>query len=678
MTAGPWRPINLEVYSSRISDLWARTTIDDSLKSAEVTVNVDVEGPGTSVKVEVSCGGETVASETVNVSSTTQLTFKIANPEIWWPRGYGKQPRYTIKATLLGADQSELDTESKLVGLRKAEVVQEQFSDGTPGSSFFFRINNQPIFCGGSNWIPADNFFCRISDQKYHDWVSLVAKGNQNMLRVWAGGIYEQEALYNACDELGILVWQDFMFACGSYPAFPEFLESVKREAVENVKLLRHHPSIVIWAGNNEDYQIIEDNKLTCDYEDKDPQSWLKTNFPARYIYESLLPDICQDLIPDTFYHPGSPWGAPKKSDDLTVGDVHQWNIWHGSQLRYQDAAKLTGRFISEFGMEAFPSVKTIDGYLPLGKDDPDRYPQSATVDFHNKADGHERRLALYLVENMRYTVHNLEDYVYSTQLMQAECLSSCYRIWRRSWEGPGKEKCAGVLVWQINDCWPVTSWAICDYHLRPKHAYHAIARELLPITIGVERIVTQKQKKGNVGKPDQLTELRIWSSNLTLSDELVDCVVKYWNVKTGEELLTRKLRSKHLLLPNQSTDFGTLEFDSAIRSMEQDGVQVVVGAYLTKQDGSLISRYIDWPQPLKYVHFAKPEKIDVKLSDDGKSIEVSAKVPVKGLAVECEDDEVKFLDNLVDLVPGEVVRLGVEGADKSTKFTTRYLNTIG
>jgi beta-mannosidase len=469
------------------------------------------------------------------------------------------------------------------------------------------------------------------------------------------------------------------MFGCGNYPAFPEFLESVQREAIENVKRLRHHPSVVIWAGNNEDYQIAEDEGLTCDYEDKDPQNWLKSNFPARYIYESLLPLVCKELIPNVFYHPGSPWGGPKKSDDLTVGDVHQWNIWHGSQERYQDAAVLTGRFISEFGMEAFPSVKTVDSYLPLGKDDPDRYPQSSTVDFHNKATGHERRLALYLVENMRYSVNNLEDYVYSTQLMQAECLASCYRLWRRAWAGPGNEKCSGVLVWQINDCWPVTSWAICDYYLRPKHAYHAIARELLPVTVGVERIVTERQKKSNVGRPDQLTKLNIWGSNLTFSDEVVDCTVKYWNVKTGEELSCRIVCSNFSLRANQSTEIGVFEFDSAIRTKEEkEGAQIVVGTYLTKQDGTLLSRYIDWPQPLKYVHFPKPQKLQAKLSDDGKSVEVSAEVPVKGVAVECEDDEVKFADNLVDIVPGEVVRIGVQGASTSTKFTTRCLNLIG
>lgn len=193
-----------------------------------------------------------------------------------------------------------------------------------------------------------------------------------------------EQPFYDACDELGILVWQDFMFGCGNYPAFPSFLSLVQREAEANIKLLRHHPSIVIWAGNNEDYQYQESMKLTYDRSNTDPSSWLTTNFPARYIYEKLLADACRELVPDTYYHFGSPWGG-KDTTDPTVGDLHQWNVWHGSQEKYQDFDKLVGRFVSEFGMEAFPHIKTIEAFLPLGAADSDRFAQSATVDFHNK-----------------------------------------------------------------------------------------------------------------------------------------------------------------------------------------------------------------------------------------------------------------------------------------------------
>ena len=247
MTCGPWRPINLEVYESRVADLHTRVHVADSLKSAEVVAHVAVEGSATRVRFNISLDGNDVASETTDVKDETSVTFAIQNPQLWYPVRYGKQPLYTITATLLDGDK-EADSLYKRIGLRKAELVQDPLKD-QPGTSFFFRVNNVPVFCGGSDWIPADNFIPRITKQKYYDWVKLIADGNQFMVRVWGGGIFEEQAFYDACDELGVLVWHDFMFGCGNYPVWPEMAKSIEREAAENVKLLRHHPSIVIWAG---------------------------------------------------------------------------------------------------------------------------------------------------------------------------------------------------------------------------------------------------------------------------------------------------------------------------------------------------------------------------------------------------------------------------------------------
>ena len=298
--------------------------MDKSLKSAEVVAKAEVEGDASAVKFEISLNGTTVSSEIVNLTKGLAVaTFRTQNPELWYPAMYGKQPLYVLTATLL-SERSKLDIVSKRFGIRRAEVVQKRLEDA-PGTSFYFEINNIPVFCGGSNWIPADNFLPRITPQKYRDWVKLVVEGNQVMLRIWGGGIFENKALYEACDEMGVLVWQDFLFGCGNYPANEDFLALVKREAEENVKILRHHPSIVIWAGNNEDYQYQESEGLEYDPEDHNPESWLKTTFPARYIYEKILVDVTRELVPDTYYHFGSPFGG-KDTRDPTVGDIHQWN----------------------------------------------------------------------------------------------------------------------------------------------------------------------------------------------------------------------------------------------------------------------------------------------------------------------------------------------------------------
>lgn len=674
MTCGPWKPVHLEVCTSRISDLYFRIDVDKSLKSAEVVAKADVEGEASEVTFEISLNGTTVSSETVKVVDRfATTTFRTQSPELWYPATYGKQPLYLLTATLLTSG-SKLDSTSKRFGIRRAEVVQRKLEDA-PGTSFYFEINNIPVFCGGSDWIPADNFLPRISAQKYRDWVKLVVEGNQVMIRVWGGGIFEDKAFYDACDEMGLLVWQDFLFGCGNYPTNDDFLALVKREAMENVKILRHHPSIVIWAGNNEDYQYQESEGLDYDPEDKDPSSWLKSTFPARYIYEKLLVDVTKELIPDTYYHFGSPFGG-KDTRDPTVGDIHQWNVWHGTQEKYQNFDKMGGRFVSEFGMEGFPNIKTIDSYLPDGKQDPDRYPQSSTVDFHNKADGHERRIALYLVENMQYQFMPFERFVYCTQLMQAECLASAYRLWKRQWKGPGREYCAGALVWQINDCWPVTSWAIVDYYLRPKHAYYTVKRELAPITIGLKRSVTSTPAN-KYTRVDVRTvhKIEMWASNLSLERRTMGVLLKAWDVITGRETYSKSLHEDFVLEPNRSVEITEIEVPVETKDADEE-LRTVVAAYLV-EDGRQVARYVNWPEPLKYVHLQKPKELRVRISEGADAVEISAEVPVKGLALWVEDDQVRFEDNCVDVVPGEVVRVAEGGLRRGEegKLDVRFLN---
>ena len=334
LTCGPWKPIYLETYRSRISDLFFRTEISDSLDSATVIAKLDFEGQADHVKFTLSIDGIYVASctETLGSSHTAEAAMRTNKPKLWYPHRYGDQPLYVLTTTLSASIRGYnviLDTRSKRFGLRKATVVQRKLNDA-PGTTFMFEINNKPLFCGGSNWIPAHSFQTLLNPNHYRDWVKLAVDGNQVMLRVWGGGIYEHDAFYEACDEMGVLVWQDFLFACGNYPAADvDFVKSVEKEAIANVKRLRHHPCIVLWAGNNEDYQYCETEDLDYDPQDQDPSNWLKSTFPARYIYEKTLKNVVAELVPDTYYHFGSPYGG-KDTTDPTVGDLHQWNVWHG------------------------------------------------------------------------------------------------------------------------------------------------------------------------------------------------------------------------------------------------------------------------------------------------------------------------------------------------------------
>ena len=697
LTCGPWRPIHIEIYHSRISDLYFRTSVDKSLKSAEVVAMADIEGEGEEVRFEISLDGKILGTETVKIADGfATATFKNNCPKLWYPHTYGKQPLYILKAELTRSNVT-LDRASKRFGLRRAEVIQRKLDD-RPGSTFLFEINNIPMFCGGSNWIPGE--FGPMDVQKYRDWIRIAVEGNQIMIRVWGGGTFEDKAFYDICDELGVLVWQDFLFACGNYPANHDFLDLVKREAVANIKILRHHPSIVIWAGNNEDYQYRETEDLDFNPDDHNPQSWLNGNFPARYIYEKVLLEATRELIPETYYHFGSP--APygrRMTIDPEVGDIHQWNVWHGTQEKYQDFDKMVGRFVSEFGMEAYPNIETIDGYLLQGSSDEERFPQSSTVEFHSKATGGERRLALYLAENIPYTMRPLEQYIYCTQLLQAECLSTAYMLWKRQWRGPGQEYCSGALVWQINDVWPCQSWSIVDYNLRPKLAYYAIKRELKPITIGLKRTVhTTAKDKYTRAYTKTVYKIQMWACNLSLENQTAYMSVISHNLITGKSSSLSPQKQKIDLPPNRSTEIDDFEIPTLedyrskptskalpFNSAEEEQQQTVIAAYIHDLNENLLARAVNWPEPLKHAHLLKPQALNFALFPNPLAVVVSADVPVKSLCLEVEAssgskeavaESVTFEDNGVDLMPGESIRIGVRGLKigDEGRLRVRYL----
>jgi beta-mannosidase len=287
LTCGPWRAARLETYQARVEDVRVDYEVETSFKNVSGSITATIEGAaGEAVDFCAQLGEKQVFKGMAEVDKGGKATvkFHINEPKLWYPHGYGNQTLYDVTTTVRGSDKP-LHSVTIRTGFRKCELIQEP---DEIGKSFYFRINGIDVFCGGSDWIPADSFTPRITEERYRRWLEMMVDGYQLMIRVWGGGIWEEDDFYDLCDELGILVWQDFMFGCGNYPAYPEMLESIEEECVCQTKRLRHHPSMAIYAGNNEDYQVQEQVGLTYDYEDKDPQSWLKTDFPARYIYEKV------------------------------------------------------------------------------------------------------------------------------------------------------------------------------------------------------------------------------------------------------------------------------------------------------------------------------------------------------------------------------------------------------
>jgi beta-mannosidase len=653
-TCGPWREVRLETYQARVEDVRVDYKLDDSLKSVQGTISAVLEGASAKkVTFKVQDGDNQVFKETADVSNgVAKVEFHVNNPKLWFPHGYGEQPLYKVTATVSAGDV-DLHSITRRTGFRKGELVQEP---DKIGKTFFFRINGIDVFCGGSDWIPADNFTPRITEEKYRRWLEMMVDGYQIMIRVWGGGIWEEDIFYELCDELGILVWQDFMFGCGNYPAFPDILKSIKEECLSNVARLRHHPSLVIYAGNNEDYQVQESFGLTYNYEDKDPESWLKTDFPARYIYEKILPEAVAAESPHIPYHPGSPWGDGLKTSNTTVGDMHQWNVWHGTQEKYQIFDTLGGRFNSEFGMEAFPHIDTIKYYCT---DPTQLFPQSHMLDFHNKADGHERRIATYLVENFR-TKTDLEAFIHLTQLSQAEALMFGYRGWRRQW---GQERfCGGALVWQLNDCWPVTSWSIVDYFQRKKPAYYAMRRVLAPIAVAVKRAHFDWSVVHARVPPT--SDFELWVACQKQEEVTATVELRFISIKTGKEIKDKVVKKDIVLVQNGTTDV----LSGTIDNVDEEPHVLAARIWV---DGEVVSRDVDWPQPLKYLDF---EDRGLEVVPQGNTILVKADKPTKGLVFE-ERSGVLVHDSAIDVVPGDEQIIKVRGLGKQDEpLRWRYL----
>jgi beta-mannosidase len=419
------------MYQTRLTDVSIRTQVDTVHKEAVVHVSIEKEGSADYARITIQKDGLDVESRIVSLTDErTAAAIRIRNPKLWWPWTLGVPELYTAKVTLYNGSDStteELDSLQKSFGIRKIELVQQPLSD-QEGSSFFFRINDVPIFAAGSCWVPLDSFASRATPEKYRRWVQLAKDTNQVMIRIWGGGIYEDDAFFDACDELGVLVWHDFMFACGIYPAYSSFEESVMTEVRQNVVRLRHHPSIAIWCGNNEDYAIahlaqIHAGKAHYDPVEMDPDKIKQSGFPARLFYEIRLPEVCKELIPDIPYWPGSPFGG-SFCNAQTAGDVHQWHVWHLDKFPYQDYPKLGGRMVTEFGLQSIPHWKTVKQYYPpdhkFSLDTLGDYSTDEYMLWHNKGKDGPENIAKYGVDNIPFDANSLRGYIYCSQLVQS------------------------------------------------------------------------------------------------------------------------------------------------------------------------------------------------------------------------------------------------------------------
>ena len=358
----------------------------------------------------------------------------------------------------------------QILSTRSVELRQTKDS---VGHSFEFVINGKPVFAKGVNWIPADFFPHRMTEERYRELLQACKDANINMIRVWGGGIYEPDIFYDLCDEMGIMVWQDFMFAGTLYPGDKFFIDNVKKEAEEQVKRLRHHPCIVLWCGNNEVKNGWEDWGWQANYT---PEQREQLDHDMHFLFDSLLADIVKKYGNGVPYIPSSPlwgWGHP---ECCTEGDSHYWGVWWG-ELPFEMWYQKTGRFMSEYGFQSYPDIRTLLTVVP----DTALYLGSAALNNHQK---HARGVQIIdkAMNQYFHRPNNLEDYVYVSQLVQAYGIGMALEEHRRR-----AHYCMGTLVWQLNDCWPVASWSCIDYYGRRKALYYEMKRQFAPVIIACD-----------------------------------------------------------------------------------------------------------------------------------------------------------------------------------------------
>lgn len=487
-TAGIWRDLRLEGWTGNRLDS-VRITQDHSTRNrVTLTLAPELARADKSVThyVTLSLGDSLIAEAQGKAGS---LALEVKNPQLWWPTGHGAQPLYTITVVARDADGHEFGTWSRRIGLRTIALDR---SKDQWGESFQFVVNGRPLFAKGANWIPAHSFVAGLTRADYErDLVSAV-RANMNMVRVWGGGLYESEEFYDVCDELGLLVWQDFMFACTLYPGDRDFLASVKVEAEHNIRRIRHRASLALWCGNNE-IETLNWDALKADRK-------LRKNYDA--LFHKLLPAAVAAHDGVTAYWPTSPYRGDGRSNDYTVkalgeisGDTHFWDVWH-ARHPVKDYEKWRFRFVSEFGMQSYSSPATNATFSTAE----DNNVFGPVMENHQKNTAGNQIILDYVSRLYRFP-KNQDALIYLSQLNQAYCMQTGVEHYRRS-----MPRCMGALYWQLNDCWPVASWSSIEHTGRWKALHHIARRFFAPALVsahvpGSETAIIGNYRRSSVDK---------------------------------------------------------------------------------------------------------------------------------------------------------------------------------
>ncbi|MFN8531121.1 MAG: glycoside hydrolase family 2 protein [Anaerolineae bacterium] len=642
VTAGIWRDIELIGYSARLTDVHIRQQHQPGKVALSIGISAETNGnPGSTYTAEVRVwdGENSIVHANAAVSGgEAHCDLRIDQPKLWWIQGMGEQPLYRVEVRLVDANGQAIDRQEKRIGLRT--LVLDRHADEW-GESFQFVINGIPFFAKGANWIPADVFASRMTSDRYEILIKDAAEAHMNMLRVWGGGIYEHDDFYALCDQYGIAIWQDFMFACASYPGFDEaFCRNVAVEAAENVRRLRHHPCVALWCGNNELEQGLVGEEWTAK-----TMSW--TDYSA--LFDRLLPEIIRQHDPDRAYWPSSPHnptGDRYQHSNPESGDAHLWDVWHGKKP-FEWYRTCYHRFVSEFGFQSFPEPTTMDAVTTAD----DHNITSYVMEYRQRSGIGNTTIMQYLLEWFRLPT-GYERSLWLTQILHGMAMKYAVEHWRRN-----MPRTMGTLYWQLNDCWQAPSWASIDYHNQWKALHYMAKRFYAPILIsGVERPENQS--------------VELYLTNET--GETQTGVVRWSVITTKGDLIDQG--SFSATAPSRGCQF--IQSVNVANALHTYGAHSLLVNLAFECNGAIVSENLVLFARPKHLTLAHPQlKTTVRALGEGRyEVQVESDYPALWVWISAKNLPLKCSDNFFNLMPGQVVTVVVE---KGSADVVEFQNSL-
>lgn len=548
----------------------------------------------------------------------------ISDPKLWWPNGYGAQPLYTITAELKKEDGTVIDCWTRRIGLRT--ITMDRTKDQW-GERFATCVNGVNIFSMGADYIPEDHLLGRVTKETTRKLLEKAVFAHFNSIRVWGGGYYPDDWFFDLCDELGLVVWQDFMFACAVYDLTSEFEENITAEFIDNLKRIRHHASLGLLCGNNEMEQFVKE------------RTWVSKDSEVRdYIvmYERILPKITKQYAPQIFYWPASPSSGGSFDDprDENRGDVHYWDVWHGNKP-FSEYRKFYFRYLSEFGFQAFPSKKTVETFTD---DERDMNIFSYIMEKHQRNGSANGKIMNYMQQTYRYP-SDFETVIYASQLLQADAIRYGVEHFRRN---RNNSRCMGAVYWQLNDCWPVVSWSSVDYCGRLKALHYYARRFFAPVMISCEEEGMMNSGQELVRLPFSFAKsIRLNVANETTND--VTVTVK-WQVRDAKAAILRAEEEVVTVPALSSTWLNRVALPDIDIYGEYVSYQAVVDDVIVSE-GTVIFSYP------KYFRYEAPSLL---AKVEGNKITVSARSYAKSVEILNDNEDLILSDNYFDLNGGE------------------------